>query len=802
MVASDRVTFLADRPLTAVPAYRASKAERAMACSSGEVRTILVQVCQAAHQGDRATLADLYRLIHDRDTVNLSTSSTQFLAEEVQSRARAGHLLIVPGWYGFRDYLKGVLVQENEPSNSDDRVIRRAMAGEEHIAFEGFAFLLVPANAWKRVRETGRYHVVRKDEAAGILRRLAAHSASSERKKALEDASGRLAHTHVRLTDKGILLGRRAPVATGTSAPVSAPAVTPSRLASAHAAPGPTTGHLIVRMRTPLGTGIPGITVEIAGLSHQTTGGDGRADFGIVAPGAYSVRAHKAGYGPVPAGGGYFAVGEATGTQSVAAGATATLDLQMVTVTSVTVRHTPVVAATPARIYKRAPGDIHVEHVITCTALCPRTAGTGAGTQIPVRVDWTFTPGGGNAPKAKGGKDNTDVHFGSAPGFYALGAGTTTVATVSTDAGETNVTFRASVTSGDRFTVHARVLVDPANPAAGDLGHADSPDFEVWKRLDYNNLYRMQTGPDLGFDLASRCTPANIQPAFTPTFTEYTVGAPHPIAFCEYITNLIPPKLAQLPTGGAVRIRSNGADTRVVTVHGLVVAAGGATSPRVEVLTLTGTANVVGTKMFQKVTSVAVPPSPARTVIVETAAGAAISAIPPHLPAVAPNFLFDTVASVQSKAQAWYDANQTQLDTDLAALGTSIGAPGYFLVGASYYHPKMDGRPATGHTNYYAGYPTVKIVYYSEHFHPDAKWGSVDGVNLGQMSCLFLNVGGGSYASMVARHEIGHASDHVSYGPGDHCPQRTCLMYAFSQKNQFCTIGADHSVNRTKGWSP
>jgi hypothetical protein len=158
------------------------------------------------------------------------------------------------------------------------------------------------------------------------------------------------------------------------------------------------------------------------------------------------------------------------------------------------------------------------------------------------------------------------------------------------------------------------------------------------------------------------------------------------------------------------------------------------------------------------------------------------------------------MAGVQAKAQAWYDANDNQLGVDMAALAPSIGASGYFMVGAGYYHPKMDGRP-TGRTTYYAGYPTVRISYYSSSFHPDAEWGGVDGVNQGQMSCLFLNVGGGSYASMVARHEIGHASDHVSYGPGDHCPQSTCLMYAFSQQNQFCTIGSDHSIRRTKGWS-
>ena len=560
-------------------------------------------------------------------------------------------------------------------------------------------------------------------------------------------------------------------------------------------------GHLVVQIRTPTGSAIPGVTVEANG-QKRTTNAAGLADFGSVPGRSYDVRARKADYGPVPSGAAAFAVGDATATQVVTAGATATADVRMVTVTSVTVSHTPVVAATPLRIYKHAAGDAHVDHVIHCKVLCPRGAGTGAGTQVPVRVDWTFTAGGTNAAKAKGGKDDTDVHFGAAPGVAMSGSGTKTASTITNDAGETSITFRASVISGDHFTVHAKVLRDPSTPAAGDLGHGDSPQFEVWKRLDYNNLYRMQTGANAGFDLAPRATVAKIQPAFTPTFTEYSVGAPHAVAYQEFITNLVAPTAAQLPANGTVRIRSDGTDTRPVTIHGLVVAADGSTSAGTEVLTLNGTANVAGATKFQKIGQVTVAQSPSRKVTIETSAGTAVGVIGPHHASASPNFLFDTAAAVKTKAQAWYDANQAQIGTDLAALATSIGAAGYFMVGAGYYHPKMDGRAATGHTTYYAGFPGIRLTYYSMSFHPDGKWNSVDGVNQGQMSCLFMNLGGGDYASMVARHEIGHASDHVSYGPGDHCPQSTCLMYAFSTKNQFCTIGADHSVNRTRGLSP
>jgi hypothetical protein len=346
------------------------------------------------------------------------------------------------------------------------------------------------------------------------------------------------------------------------------------------------------------------------------------------------------------------------------------------------------------------------------------------------------------------------------------------------------------------------VLRDPADTTKGDLGRDNSPNFEVWKRLDYNNLYRMVTGAQKGFDLAARTTVPNIQPGFTPTFTEYTVGPPHEIPYKEYITDLVPPTAAQLPLNDTVQVTSDGDDTRVVTIHGLVVAADGSTSTGTEALTLTGAMSVAGVSKFQKITTISVAASPARTLTVSSSGGAAIATVAAHHAAASPNFLFDTAAAVQTKAQAWYDATNTQIDNDMAALNTSIGAAGYFMVGAAYYHPKKDGRAATGKTTYYAGYPSVRITYYTNSFHPDGEWGGVDGVNQEKMSCLFLNVGGGSYASMVARHEIGHASDHVtSYGPGDHCPQRTCLMYFSSTQNQFCTISPDHSVHRTQGWS-
>ena len=801
MLFNGRAMILADGPLTAVAGFRANAGERASAYSPHQAYPVVERLCRDAERGDRHVLIDMCQVLFDQSSFNLRDISTSVFAGRVREAVSRGRLLLVPGWPRMRGYASATLPEDSRDPES--RLALRIMKGEGHLSFEGEKYAVVPVQSWGELRRAGTHQVVPREQAGSILKRLAAHSTFSDRRAALEEAGTQLAHTHTPYVREGLFLVRHVERRMAASGAPATPAVSPSK---AHAppkvAPSPALGHLVVRVRSPLGLAIQGVNVDVSGVGVRPTGADGRADFGSVPPASYNIRAKKADLGPLPSGTTPFAIGEATASQSVSAGATSTVELQMVTVTSVKVSHTPVVAATPVRIYKASPTDVHVDHLITCTALCPRLTGTGPGTQVPVRVEWTFTPDAGNAPKPKGGKDNTDIHFGAAPGHAMSGAGTTTASTVTNDAGETQILFRASVTSGDRFIVHAKVLRDPGNSGAGDLGHDDLPNFEVWKRLDYRNLYRMQTGPKLGFDLAARCTSANIQPAFTPTFTEYSVGAPSTIAYREYITPLVVPTAAQLPLNGTVRIRSDGPDVRVVVVQGLVVAPDGSTSLGAEALTLSGPAPVMGTKQFQMVTSVAVPPSPGRILTVETSVGVPICVVGAHHAGAAPNFHFDTVPSVQLKAQSWYDANDTQLGVDMAALATSIGAPGYCMVGAAYYHPKMDGRPATGHTNYYAGYPTIRITYYGTAFHPDAKWGSVDGVNQDKMSCLFLNVSGGSYASMVARHEIGHASDHVSYGPGDHCPQRTCLMYAFSSNNEFCKKRSDHSVRRTMGWLP
>ncbi|MEK7406565.1 MAG: carboxypeptidase-like regulatory domain-containing protein [Acidobacteriota bacterium] len=570
------------------------------------------------------------------------------------------------------------------------------------------------------------------------------------------------------------------------------------------------TAFLQVVVKKPTGEAIDNVEVELVDVTKKPTGSNGIADFGEMPIGKYDVKARKLAYGPEPRPGEVFQFGEARPRDAagnvelveIKNGEKKTATLKMMTPVSVTVKHTPANASHKERIYKS--GATADQEILAIVKL-PLTRGTGPGTQAGIEVEWSFTADGGNAPKANGGKDNTDIHFVAVAGHPVTGGNMlTTAKTVTDGAGETKITFSASGIAGDKFTVHVKVFGPPGNTVHGS---ADSVQFEVWKLLDYRGLYRMVTGANKGVDVGALCVEGNIQPAYTPAFTEYRKGPVTNIAFQPFVSDLMMPTAAQLPTSSQVRVRSDGPDTRRVTIEGLIVAADGSTSNGSEVLTLAGTGTVAGAANFQRVTRTVVATDPARTVTVESAGGAAIGTIPPGAGSAAFNFLFDTAASVQAKAQAWANANEAKYPADLATLNGSIAAAGYLLVGCGLLHPKHSGH-ASGRTTFYTGYPGVTVTVAGVAFHPDALWNEYDGMNQGQMSCLFTNVLkggplGGPYTKGVARHEIGHASDHVSFGAGDHCPQaaNVCLMNANSTAGDFCTIAPDHSRHKVMGWT-
>jgi hypothetical protein len=137
----------------------------------------------------------------------------------------------------------------------------------------------------------------------------------------------------------------------------------------------------------------------------------------------------------------------------------------------VSLTHTPATAAHPERIYKPSRTATSVEKELTANLrLLPAGVTLPAGTTFPFRVDWSFTAHVDNAPKANGGKDNTDVHFVAVSGFASAGNMLTAAHTTLDNTGVAKIKFSAWKVAGDRFTVRVRLLRNPANPAAGEYG--------------------------------------------------------------------------------------------------------------------------------------------------------------------------------------------------------------------------------------------------------------------------------------------------------------------------------------------
>jgi hypothetical protein len=101
---SDRRTFLADGPVTAVALFSASQPEREAACSPQEARELLAGLCREAGQGDRSVLVEIHGLVFGHAGLAVAGMSTQFFAARVLGAAGDGRLLLVPGWYWVPGY--------------------------------------------------------------------------------------------------------------------------------------------------------------------------------------------------------------------------------------------------------------------------------------------------------------------------------------------------------------------------------------------------------------------------------------------------------------------------------------------------------------------------------------------------------------------------------------------------------------------------------------------------------------------------------------------------------------------------
>jgi Glucodextranase, domain B len=139
--------------------------------------------------------------------------------------------------------------------------------------------------------------------------------------------------------------------------------------------------------------------------------------------------------------------------------------------------------------------------------------------------------------------------------------------------------------------------------------------------------------------------------------------------------------------------------------------------------------------------------------------------LPAELPATG-----DTQAAINAKAQAWFDRNEQQLGQALTNLVATIGAPAFSIIGARRYHPKLDGNTGTGSTNHYPSATRINAAHQPNPplmVDPDGEWRNVGATTTGnEIAFVFLGSDAARLA-VTARHETGHASDHVEFGLND-----------------------------------
>lgn len=151
--------------------------------------------------------------------------------------------------------------------------------------------------------------------------------------------------------------------------------------------------------------------------------------------------------------------------------------------------------------------------------------------------------------------------------------------------------------------------------------------------------------------------------------------------------------------------------------------------------------------------------------------------------------------AITAKAQAWYNRNQASITTNASAFVTanSISAPA--VIGARYLSPKEDGNSSTGQTTYYPAGIEI-VIDEPDPYDPDDNWGATQGFESGDIAWIFLNSGNAARRKKVGRHEAGHASDHESFGTGDHATSG--LMTPTGDSDTF----SDDSILRLRGWKP
>lgn len=158
----------------------------------------------------------------------------------------------------------------------------------------------------------------------------------------------------------------------------------------------------------------------------------------------------------------------------------------------------------------------------------------------------------------------------------------------------------------------------------------------------------------------------------------------------------------------------------------------------------------------------------------------------------------DSPAAIRAKAQAWFDRVGARVGPQLNAFEAANHIGAGSIISAQYLSPKDDGLAGTGITHFYPG---VMITYGGQVFAADGKWPVTQGIENGarETKYVFKNSTGPGRPGLVVRHEVGHASDHHSFGDGstfggDHSD--TQLMHPSGLTSVF----SNNDILKLRGW--
>lgn len=299
-----------------------------------------------------------------------------------------------------------------------------------------------------------------------------------------------------------------------------------------------------------------------------------------------------------------------------------------------------------------------------------------------------------------------------------------------------------SAYGGDVFIVAAEMQEPP--PCSG-AKTVKSKKITIWRRLVYTDLYTMASENYL--DAAT--VVAEIQPAFTPAFIEYTRGT-------------------------------------------------------VQRLDASLNANYIGLYQSGKTWPADYSPANLEATANDLAPTAAeladYAGTDAALKAAAKT-------AIEAKAQCWFntvsDLYRTSVANWQAAVAAAVTMPANSILAVKYFHPKLSGQ-ADGVTNFWpagiqinganAGSGRTALV------DPDERWREVQGFNLGTTSVIFKNYGSALRLQIVCRHEIGHATKAAfgreAFGVGDH--SASGLMTYGGASNEFSNV----DINLLRGWKP